>query len=137
MKTNAPAKNLLESPTLPVALWLLKDACWVMGFHFAAMLMIVPTLAVAIFMAWNSKKSSTQLFHNVALCYWIAANAMWMTGAFFQNDALLPYAMVLFVAGMIVVAAYYALIYPRNQKSVQQTQTTIHRTMMEQVRKVA
>ena len=60
-----------------------------------------------------------------------------MTGEFFQNDTLRPYAMVLFVAGMVVVAAYYALIYPRSQKSVQQTQTTIHRTMMEKMGKVA
>jgi hypothetical protein len=138
MKTNPLFKNLREYENLHVALWLIKDACWVMTFRTAGMIMILPTLAVALHLAWKSRKNNTELFHNVAICYWIAANGMWMTGEFFYNDGLRPYAMVLFAAGLVVVASYYLHFRNRKSKSVnQEVSKGLYRTLIPQVKKVA
>jgi hypothetical protein len=116
MKTNTLMKNIRAYENLHVALWLIKDACWVMDFRLAGMLMIIPTIAVAIDLAWKSRNTKTDFFHNVAICYWIAANGIWMTGEFFYHDGLRPYAMVLFVGGIAILASYYALQFQKRNK---------------------
>ncbi len=109
-------KNIREYENLHIALWLLKDTCWVSGWRVAGMVMIIPTLAVAIHIAWKSRKNIADLFHNIAVCLWITANAIWMTGEFFYNDATRPIAMIFFAAGIIVVAFYYIIHFPKRKK---------------------
>ena len=72
--------------------------------------MIIPTLYVAIDITWRSRKMRTDLFHNIAVTLWICANATWMTGEFYANDTLRPYAMVFFVIGILVIACYYLFL---------------------------
>lgn len=92
---------------LHIVLWLLKDSCWVMDFHLGGMIMIVPTLTVAFYITWISRYSLSELFHNIAVCCWIIANSIWMTGEFFYNDTLRGPASVFFVLGLIAVFIYY------------------------------
>lgn len=114
-------KNIREYENLHIALWLIKDTCWAMTFRTAGMLMIVPTLFVALHIAWKSRNNISDLFHNIAICLWIAANATWMTGEFFYDDTTRPYAMAFFIAGLIVVAMYYLLHYfPQKAKTRQE-----------------
>ena len=110
-------KNIREYENLHIALWLLKDTCWVMSFKIGGMLMIIPTLVVAIHLTWRSRKNISDLFHNTAVCLWISANAIWMTGEFFFNDSLRPYSTVLFIIGIVVVAFYYAIHFPKRQSN--------------------
>ena len=116
MKTNSLFKNIREYENLHIALWLIKDTCWVMSFKTLGIIMIIPTLAVAIHLAWRSRKNISDLFHNIAVCLWITANATWMTGEFFYNDGLRRYAMIFFTFGIIVVALYYILHFPNRKK---------------------
>lgn len=104
-------KDIREYENMHIVLWLLKDTCWVMGWKVAGMTMVIPTLFVAIHIAYRSRKNIADLFHNVAVCLWISANATWMTGEFFYNDGLRNYAMIFFVAGIIVVSFYYAVYF--------------------------
>ena len=113
-------RNIREYENLHIALWLMKDMCWVMSFKIGGMIMIIPTLAVAIHLTWKSRKTISDLFHNIAVCLWITANAIWMTGEFFYNDGLRPYATVLFTAGLIIVAVYYFSYLPK-RNSVTET----------------
>ncbi len=106
-------KNIREYENLHIALWLLKDTCWVMSFKVGGMLMIIPTLLVAVHLTWKSRKNIADLFHNIAVCLWITANAIWMTGEFFYNDTFRPYSTVLFLTGIVVVAFYYAIHFPK------------------------
>lgn len=71
------------------------------------MMMIVPTLVVAIDIARRSRHEAAELSHNLAVCCWIAANATWMTGEFFFNDAWRPYARVFFAMGVLALAWHY------------------------------
>lgn len=107
-------KSIREYENMHITLWLLKDSCWVMNFKLAGMVMIVPTILVAIHIAWISRKNMADLFHNIAVCLWICANATWMTGEFFFNDGLRTYAAIFFGLGLAVVAAYYLIHLPRN-----------------------
>ncbi|MFN8324068.1 MAG: hypothetical protein U0T74_15505 [Chitinophagales bacterium] len=105
-------KNIREYENLHIALWLIKDTCWVMGWSIGGMLMIVPTLFVAIHITWRSRRDLADLFHNVAVCCWISANAIWMTGEFFFQDGLRNYAMIFFTIGLVVVAIFYIVHFP-------------------------
>ncbi len=110
-------KNIREYENLHIALWLIKDTCWVMSFKSMGMVMIIPTLIVAIHLAWKSRKNVADLFHNIAVCLWITANATWMTGEFFYNDSLRRYATVFFAIGLITVAIYYILHFPKRERT--------------------
>ena len=113
-------KKIREYENLHIALWLLKDTCWVMTWRIPGMLMIIPTLLVAIHIAWKSKDHLDDLFHNIAVCLWIAANATWMTGEFFYEDTLRSYAAVFFALGLIVVAIYYLIYVPKRNREESQ-----------------
>ena len=103
-------KDLRKIENLHVAFWLVKDACWCLLFRPLGMVMIFPTLIVSIWLTWNSRNEPKDLFHNIAITFWICANATWMTGEFYFNDHLRPFAMVFFSLGLLVVAFYYLFI---------------------------
>ena len=106
-------KNIRQYENLHIAFWLIKDSCWGMSFKTLGMFMIIPTLFVALDIAYKSRKNISDLFHNIAVCLWISANATWMTGEFFYKDTLRPYATVFFALGLIVVAIYYVVFFPK------------------------
>lgn len=102
--------ELRKYENLHIAFWLVKDACWCLLFKPLGMLMIIPTLYVAIDLTWRSRRSRIDLFHNIAVTLWICANATWMTGEFYVNDHLRPYAMIFFTLGILVIAYYYLFL---------------------------
>ncbi|MCW5906250.1 MAG: hypothetical protein KIS94_00180 [Chitinophagales bacterium] len=102
-----------------IVLWLIKDVCWVMHMRPAGMFMIVPTISMAFFIAWRSRKDISEFLHNIAVCMWICANATWMTGEFFFDDDQLfrDIASGFFIAGLLVIGVYYAFFLPRSKQS--------------------
>ena len=92
---------------LHVALWLLKDVSWCSDWQTLGLIMIVPTLAVAIKICWDTRHFYADLIHNVAVVLWICANITWMIGEFFYEDMTRAFAKVFFYAGMALLAAYY------------------------------
>jgi uncharacterized membrane protein (GlpM family) len=109
-------KNIRAYENLHIALWLLKDTCWAMLWKPGGMIMIVPTIGVAIHIAFRARKNIHDLFHNIAVCLWIIANGIWMTGEFFFDDGLRHYAMFFFALGIITVAAYYLIYLPKAKR---------------------
>ena len=100
---------------LHILLWLLKDTCWVMLWELGGIIMIVPTISVAIHITWLQREIKTELYHNLAVCSWITANSIWMIGEFYFDDTLRPAAIVFFVAGLLVMFYYYLVLLPRNK----------------------
>lgn len=91
-----------------IVLWLFKDLCWVTTFKIGGIIMMVPTLLLGIYITFLSKKSISELYHNLAVCFWIAANSMWMCSEFFEfEDTGKPLATGLFVCGIFILAYYY------------------------------
>lgn len=71
------------------------------------MSMALPALAIAIWIAWHSRKVISDLVHNAAVCFWICANITWMTGEFFFNDHSRKLASGFFYFGMALLVVYY------------------------------
>lgn len=106
-------KNIRKYENFHILLWLVKDAAWVSHFRTLGMLMIIPTLVIAVDIAWRSRKRLHDIFHNAAICCWIAANATWMTGEFYFNDGTRPFAKIFFGLGLCLISYYY--IFLRNR----------------------
>lgn len=53
--------SLLDSirkfENMHIVLWLMKDICWITDFKIGGMIMIVPTLALAMYLTWRDRKS--------------------------------------------------------------------------------
>jgi hypothetical protein len=78
-----------------------------MDLKTPGMIMIVPTIAMAIYLCFISRKDQKEFYHSLAVCFWIAANASWMIGEFYFNDGIRPLAFSFFALGLFSIAFYY------------------------------
>lgn len=108
--------KIREYENFHIVLWLLKDTCWVLDFKIPGLIMIIPTVSVAMHITWINRLSHAELFHNLAVVFWICANSIWMIGEFFYNDTLRPVSTIFFVLGLIMVFIYYFIFRPRKSR---------------------
>lgn len=78
--------------------------------------MIIPTIAVAFHITWLRRHIISDLFHNLAVSFWICANSVWMIGEFFFDDGLRNFALFFFISGLITLFTYYVLVLPRKRQ---------------------
>ncbi|HLG34876.1 MAG TPA: hypothetical protein VI757_08365 [Bacteroidia bacterium] len=90
-----------------IVLWLVKDLCWCTMSQTLGVIMIFPTVALAIYITWLHRHTRVELFHNTAVVLWLFANSIWMLGEFYYNDSTRPIALVFFIAGLGTAAWYY------------------------------
>lgn len=105
-------RNLRAGENLHIVLWLVKDVCWVLDWRAAGVIMFVPTLAMAAYIAWRFRRVIGEFLHSLAVVSWICANGIWMLGEFFCDDCTRPPATVFFVIGLLCVGCYYLLVKP-------------------------
>jgi hypothetical protein len=75
-----------KSENLHIVFWLMKDISWCMLWRALGIFMIVPTLGAAILITWRARANRTDFAHNLAVVFWISANAWWMIAEFFEFD---------------------------------------------------
>lgn len=100
---------------LHIVFWLLKDISWCLVWKPLGIAMIFPTLIIAMVIAWRTRQMVSELAHNLAIVFWIAANAYWMISEFFTFDEKLVtagitykhLAVLPFAAGILMLAWYY------------------------------
>lgn len=116
-----PAK-FRRTENLHILLWLLKDVSWAMNFRILGLVMIIPTLTVALMITWQTRHMKSELFHNLAVDFWITANCTWMIGEFFHIDenvwhgyGLRQVSILPFALGLGILAYYYVVLYRRNE----------------------
>lgn len=107
-----------------ILFWLIKDTCWALLWRPLGMMMIVPTMGVAVYIMWRYRQYRSDLFHNIAICLWIAANSLWMTGEFFQLE-LRPVAVGIFAVGLALLAVYYIFFFSADRKKAKEYELTI------------
>ena len=90
-----------------IVLWLVKDLCWCMLSKTLGVVMIFPTVALAIYITWLHRHSKVELCHNLAVVFWLLANSIWMLGEFFYADGTRNIALVFFITGLGTAAYYY------------------------------
>jgi len=99
-----------RTENLHILLWLIKDTCWVQDFKRAGLIMIVPTISVAVWLtikSWKMKAGKEEVIHNLAVCSWLVANSIWMIGEFYFSDSTRPYALIFFIIGLLILAIHY------------------------------
>lgn len=89
--------------------------------------MIFPTIAVALHITWLHRNSAAELAHNLAVVCWICANTVWMIGEFYFDDGLRPAAIVFFAMGLLMVAYYYGIVWPRHKASMHEKEELIRK----------
>jgi hypothetical protein len=107
---------------LHIVFWLLKDASWAANFKLGGLLMIIPTIAIAIYIVKISWHQIAERFHNLAVLSWISANSLWMIGEFFGWDEKPPHlrtlALLPFGIGILLLLYYYFIISPKQKKQI-------------------
>lgn len=110
---------------LHILLWLIKDMCWAINLHWPAVFMIIPTMVVALLITWQTRKMRSELYHNLAIVFWITANCTWMIGEFFGWDenlvnglGLRQFAVIPFGIGLSIIGYYYLSGLWRNKNEM-------------------
>lgn len=109
---------------LHIVFWLIKDISWCMLWQVLGIAMAVPTLAVAIYISWRTRRIKSELAHNLAVTFWIAANSYWMISEFYGFDEMPIWsgyegkhlAMIPFLSGVLILVYYYLIQRPRDVK---------------------
>ena len=107
-----------------IVFWLIKDISWCMLWKVLGIAMVIPTLSIAIVIAWRTRQIKSELAHNLAVAFWISANSLWMIAEFFHFDEMIVWkeftgkhlALIPFVAGALILLYYYAVHRRRELK---------------------
>ncbi|WP_072037647.1 hypothetical protein [Flavihumibacter sp. ZG627] len=106
---------------LHIVFWLIKDLSWAMLWKPLGIFMIFPTLFFALLITWQTRNVKSELYHNLAVAFWIIANCYWMVVEFLEwDDHYRYYSAIPFACGMIFILIYYLFIRPgeKNQKTI-------------------
>jgi hypothetical protein len=112
---------------LHIVFWLFKDLSWCMLWRELGIVMIIPTLSVAIYISHRTRKIKSELAHNLAVTFWISANSLWMISEFYGFDEKHIWngyegkhlSMIPFIIGVLILAWYYLVQRTREIKEKQ------------------
>lgn len=101
-----------------IVFWLVKDLCWCVVFKPLGIAMIVPTLSIAAYIVWQNRNIASELYHNLAVFFWIIANSYWMLSEFFAFDTKIiianingkQMAIIPFTMGITCLLIYYIFV---------------------------
>ena len=112
-----------KTENLHIVFWLIKDISWAMLWKPIGLAMLVPTLTVAIVITWQTRNIKAELFHNLAVTFWICANGYWMIVEFLDRDSeLRKYTMIPFSIGLLFILTYYLYILPKERRMAHATE---------------
>lgn len=125
-----------------ILFWLIKDVCWAMNFKLFGMIMIVPTMTVAIIILYQTRHILSEFIHNLAVIFWIMANCTWMIGEFLGIDehlvgnlGLRQMAIIPFALGLLVLLYYYIFLAHKKEfqeKMLEKTEELIEKELHNQ-----
>jgi len=87
-----------------VLLWLLKDLCWAMEFKLIGTIMVLPTIAAAIWILYITRRWN-DFWVNLAVLFWILANSTWMIMEFFKLGSKY-FSLPFFLLGLMSMTIY-------------------------------
>ena len=110
-----------------ILFWLVKDISWCLVWKLLGILMIGPTLGIAVVIAWRTRRLQSELAHNLAIVCWITANSYWMLSEFFGFESVpighltdgKHLAVIPFGLGLGILAYYYLVQKPRATRAAQ------------------
>lgn len=106
---------------LHILFWLMKDICWALEWKPIGMAMLAPTLFVAILITVQTRHLKAELFHNLAIVFWICANGFWMIVEFLGRDEdLRDWTAIPFSVGLFFILTYYLYILPKEKRRLKE-----------------
>lgn len=98
-----------------------------MGWKILGVVMIIPTLAISIIIAWRTRAIMSEWCHNLAITLWISANSLWMITEFIHLDSTTlgggftykQLALIPFITGLIIVMFYYIIWKPKHPEEAE------------------
>ncbi len=123
-----PYKNIHFLENLHIPLWLVKDISWLMIWKPMGMMMIVPTVSVAIMLVIATRKIPHRLLLNLATLCWIMANSNWMAGEFYSYN-FRPFSFTLFILGILFSIMYFFLFFQKKQFRIWRKKSMEKRTL--------
>jgi len=98
-----------------IVFWIIKDISWCLIWKVLGIIMIVPTLSISLVIAWRTRQFKSELAHNLAVSFWISANALWMISEFLHFDTMPVWgrfegkhlALIPFLIGVLILLYYY------------------------------
>ncbi|MCX8473574.1 MAG: hypothetical protein ORN85_07995 [Sediminibacterium sp.] len=97
-----------------ILIWIIKDLCWATLSRTVGMIMIIPTLWMAIHITINNWQNKVERTHNLATIFWLTANITWMVLEFFDlHGRVLPFkgvevlVIIPFLIGIGILSTYY------------------------------
>lgn len=116
-----------QMENMHILFWLVKDISWCLVWKPLGITMIFPTLIAAIMIAWRTRDVKSELAHNLAVIFWIAANSYWMLAEFFHFDETKVWnhingkdlAVIPFALGIGILVYYYAIMKPKERQMAQ------------------
>ena len=67
-------ERIRKFENLHILFWLGKDISWCLEWRLMGILMIVPTITLAILITYITRHTRREKYYNIAVCFWIAAN---------------------------------------------------------------
>ncbi|MEP6713844.1 MAG: hypothetical protein ABJA37_15565 [Ferruginibacter sp.] len=112
---------------LHIVFWLFKDISWCMIWRPLGIAMIFPTLFFAVLIAWRTRQYMSEVCHNLAIVFWISANAYWMISEFFHFDTWPLFgeytykhlAIIPFIVGLLFLVFYYVVWKPHHKDELE------------------
>lgn len=109
---------------LHILFWLVKDTCWCLNFKWLGIVMVFPTLLVALLICWRTRRLMSEFTHNLAIIFWISANSLWMISEFFEwGDDFRYWALIPFGCGLAVLIFYYGYYVLFREKPLSRSST--------------
>jgi hypothetical protein len=112
---------------LHIVFWLFKDISWCMIWRPLGIAMIFPTLSIAIIIAYRTRQFMSEVCHNVAIVFWITANAYCMISEYlhfdenivFDNITFKHLCIIPFAIGILILAYYYIIWRPAHPNVIE------------------
>jgi hypothetical protein len=97
-------EKLMLVETVGSVLWFVMDGFWMLNQAFPAKAMVLPTLAVNLFVFRYTKQSFAQFSVVAAMNSWLLMNILWMAGDLNKDPGPLVGARVMFALGIVLLA---------------------------------
>ena len=89
--------------TFGSVLWFVMDGLWMLNQALLAKAMVLPTLAVNLFVFRYTKRSFSQFAVVAAMNAWLLMNIFWMIGDLDKAPQFLEFARAMFASGLILL----------------------------------
>ena len=112
---DTPSPSIKKIENVHILFWLLKDIAWCLVWKPLGILMIAPTLFIAVFITYVHRNNTSDLVHNSSVVLWILANSSWMLCEFTGMEHSLfgtgipgkAPAVMFFVLGILLLLTHY------------------------------